>query len=276
MTRVIGRNKPAGNITRGTTAPNRLRRIDRWLIDRECTRLRSVAVPLVVDLGYGASPVTAGEMRDRLQKHVRADLQVVGIEIDPVRVAEAKSLTDQTLTFVHGGFELPTAHPPALVRAANVLRQYQESDVWPAWQRMAQNMQPGALLIDATCDEIGRLASWIAVRVAEGGKPVPETFTISLHVGALEVPSDVAARLPKSLIHRNVPGERIHAVLAKLDDAWVRTASHATFGARAHWVAAIEYAVAHGLTTLDDRARWRLGELTLPFAEVAPAGMAVA
>ena len=44
--------------------------------------------PVVVDLGYGASPVTAVELHDRLRR-VRADVQVVGIEIDPARVRDA-------------------------------------------------------------------------------------------------------------------------------------------------------------------------------------------
>ena len=34
----------------------------------------------------------------------------------------------------------------------------------------------------------------------------PRTFTISLHLPSLERPSIVAQRLPKALIHRNVPG----------------------------------------------------------------------
>ena len=44
--------------------------------------------PVVVDLGYGASPVTALELHDRLAR-VRSDVEVVGIEIDPERVRAA-------------------------------------------------------------------------------------------------------------------------------------------------------------------------------------------
>jgi trehalose 6-phosphate synthase len=40
----------------------------------------------------------------------------------------------------------------------------------------------------------------------------------------LSRPSDIAERLPKVLIHRNVPGEPVHAYLAALDDAWARQA----------------------------------------------------
>lgn len=263
-------SKPVGTITRGTTAPNRLRRIDRWILHSECGRLRSETDPIVVDLGYGASPITAAELRNRLQENVRPDLKVVGIEIDPERVRAAESLKDSTLDFIRGGFEIPTPHKVSLVRAANVLRQYDESEVLGAWQLMATRVTPGGLLVDATCDEIGRRGCWVGVRIDANNQPVPETFTISTHVASLEKPSDVAARLPKILIHRNVPGEKIYDLLNALDSAWERSAAARAFGARAHWVATIEYANAHGIPVLDNRTRWRLGEVSFPWALVSP------
>lgn len=262
--------RPLGQITRGTTGPNRLRRIDRWLINSECSRLRAAQAPVVVDLGFGASPITAFELRQRLAREVRSDIRVVGVEIDPERVSAAAPLADETLSFARGGFDLVPGLTPDVVRAANVLRQYDEPEVWPAWREVTSRLQPGGLLIDATCDEIGRLGSWIGVRAGERGEPVPETFTISVSVLHLERPSAVAARLPKSLIHHNTAGERVHEFLRALDEGWERTAGHSVFGPRAHWVAMCEYATAHGLSTLDHKTRWRLGELTVAWAVVAP------
>ena len=122
--------RPVGTITRGTTNPNRLRRIDRWLTSVEGRRLRPAADPLVVDLGYGASPVTTVELFERLRA-VRPDVEVVGLEIDPARVAAAQPWTEPGLTFRRGGFELPLpdGRRPILVRAANVLRQYDAAEV---------------------------------------------------------------------------------------------------------------------------------------------------
>jgi hypothetical protein len=119
------RTAPVGTITRGTTNPNRLRRADRWVVSTLGAQLRAAADPLVVDLGYGASPVTTLELKDRLRS-VRPDVRVVGIEIDPARVAAARDLADDGLQFVLGGFELPVpgGGNPVLVRAFNVLRQY--------------------------------------------------------------------------------------------------------------------------------------------------------
>ena len=131
----VSRNRPEGTITRGTTNPNRLRRNDRWLAGPQSWRVRRAAgVPIVVDLGYGASPVTAVELHTRLQA-VRPDVEVVGIEIDPQRVAAGRALLATApragLSFRLGGFEIPTDGdvPVTVVRAFNVLRQYDESQV---------------------------------------------------------------------------------------------------------------------------------------------------
>ncbi|MBX6724206.1 MAG: class I SAM-dependent methyltransferase, partial [Dactylosporangium sp.] len=69
--------RPRGMVTRGTTNPNRLRRVDTWLVAWYGTTLRAAPDPLVVDLGYGASPVTTVELRARLAS-VRPDVRVVG------------------------------------------------------------------------------------------------------------------------------------------------------------------------------------------------------
>jgi len=260
--------KPVGRITRGTTAPNRLRRIDRWILNYECSRLRTLDKPIVVDLGYGATPITAVELRDRLHQHVSDSVQVVGVEIDPLRVAQAQELADDTLTFISGGFEVPTSKPVALIRALNVLRQYEENEVWPAWEKMANNLISGGLIVDGTCDEIGRRAVWVAIRKLESGEIAPETLTISTHLQSLDKPSDLAPRLPKILIHHNVAGEKIHQVLEQLDIAWAKTSSAQTFGARQHWIAAMEFAKNNGLQIKDNQSRWRLGEVTIDWSAV--------
>jgi hypothetical protein len=67
-------------VTRGTTAPNRLRRVDRGLTGTLAGVLRSAGDPLVVDLGFGGHPVTTVELAHRLRA-VRPDVRVVGVEI---------------------------------------------------------------------------------------------------------------------------------------------------------------------------------------------------
>lgn len=255
-------------MTRGTTNPNRLRRCDRWIAGPQAWRLRrSPGPPVVVDLGYGASPTTAVELHDRLSA-VRPDVQVVGIEIDPARVAAGKPLERDGLSFRLGGFEVPLDRGarPTVVRAFNVLRQYAEDEVPAAWALVQERLAPDGLLVDGTCDEIGRRAAWVAVD-ASG----PVSLTLSLRMGGLERPSDVAERLPKSLIHRNVPGEPVHDFLADLDRAWARHAPHSSWGARQRFLATAAE-VRESWPLLDGPSRWRLGELTVAWSAVAPAG----
>jgi hypothetical protein len=98
---------------------------------------------------------------------------------------------------------------------------------------------------------------------------VPETFTISLHVGSLDLPSEIAPRLPKALIHRNVPGEKIYDFLQEFDRAWQGSSVIIPFGARQRWVATVE-ALQSSYPILDNKVRWRLGEVTVPWEVVAP------
>lgn len=265
-----------GRITRGTTGTNRLRRIDRWIARHPA--LRRADDPLVVDLGYGASGVTALELQARLAR-ARPDVEVLGLEIDPARVARA----DEQLAAVRagrtafdpgarvafglGGFEVPVGggRRPAVIRAFNVLRQYDEPEVAGAWASMTARLAPGGLLVEGTCDELGRVATWIALDHDGAAR----SFTISLRLAGLEHPSVAAERLPKALIHRNIPGERVHELLSALDAEWDRAAAVSPFGPVERWRAALD-ALGRAGWPLRERSRWRLGELTLPWEAVAP------
>ncbi|MBB5871414.1 hypothetical protein F4553_004793 [Allocatelliglobosispora scoriae] len=253
--------RPDGVVTRGTTNPNRLRRIDNWIGWWCGAALAAAAEPLVVDLGYGATPVTAIELRERLAR-VRPDVRVVGLEIDPDRVRTAQPAADPPwLEFRRGGFELAGLRP-TVVRALNVLRQYDESAVAPAWTRLTAGLQPGGWLVEGTCDELGRLGCWATLRA---GDPAPVALTLAAKLSTLDTPMTIAERLPKALIHRNVPGEPIHELLAALDEAWQHAAGVAVFGPRQRWIAAVSYLRQRGWRTLDGPRRWRLGELTVPW-----------
>ena len=270
-------DKVVGQITRGTTNTNRLRRVDRWIARHPV--LRRTADPLVVDLGYGASGVTAFELEARLRR-ARPDVEVRGLEIEPARVQRALEqlervregatpfAPDARVSFARGGFEVPVpgGRRPAVIRAFNVLRQYDEADVVGAWQRMAARLRPDGMLVEGTCDELGRISTWIEV----GPDAAPRSLTISLRLAGLDSPAVAAERLPKALIHRNVAGERIHAVLAALETEWTRAAPASSFGPEQRWRAALDALDRAGWPVLG-RSRWRLGEVTLPWSAVAPA-----
>src|SRR4051812_4499384 len=106
-----GRARALGLPTRGTTNANRLRRVDRWLVATQMPRVRDAARPLVVDLGYGSSAVATPGAVERLEQRVPR-LEVVGLEMDPERVAAVAEYRDPPrVDFRVGGFELAGLRP---------------------------------------------------------------------------------------------------------------------------------------------------------------------
>jgi hypothetical protein len=249
-----------GVATRGTTSLRRLRRVERWLLDTHPGLVRTPGL-IAVDLGYGAVPVTTRSLHARLRA-VNPTATVVGVEIDPARVEAAAAWATPGLRFEHGGFELAGLRPH-LVRAFNILRQYGEPDVPAAWELMVQALAPEGIAVEGTCDETGRLGAWITLDRAG-----PRSLTLALDRRL--PPSAVAARLPKSLIHHNVPGQPIHRLLADLDEQWRRAAGLGVFGPRQRTVAAVSASASAGWPVMDGPSRWRRSEVTLPWRAVAP------
>jgi hypothetical protein len=235
--------------------------MDNWITATLSGALRAADRPLVIDLGYGATPITAVELADRLSR-VREDVEVLGLEIDPERVAAAAYAADPPrLRFERGGFEF-AGHRPALVRAANVLRQYDEDAAARAWQTMRSGLAEGGLIVEGTCDEIGRRCAWVLLD-RDGAR----SLTLACKVDAIDTPSDLAERLPKALIHHNVPGQPVHSFLRDFDLAWSSAAPLSTFGARQRWVSACSRLAQ---TWPVDVTRARYGELTVSWEAVAP------
>ncbi|MFE1664166.1 class I SAM-dependent methyltransferase [Microbacterium sp. P02] len=273
---MVARPSAAGHVTRGTTGTNRLRRVDRWIARRP--ELVRAIDPLVVDLGFGASAVTTLELHARLAR-VRPDVEVRGLEIERARVVRADEQLDAVraggrpfspdarVSFGFGGFEVPmtAGRRPVLIRAMNVLRQYDPAEVADAWARMAARLSPGGLLVEGTCDEIGRVCTWLAI----GADASPRTLTVSLRLAELQHPSIAAERLPKALIHHNVPGRRVHGFFVALDRAWDAAAPLSTFGASQRWQGAVRALRDDGWPVLEP-GRWRLGEITVDWRAVAP------
>ena len=223
--------------------------------------LQAAADPLVVDLGYGALPVTTLELAARLRV-VRTDVRVVGLEIHPERVAPSRDGVE----FAVGGFEL-AGRTPVLVRAFNVLRQYPVEDVPGAWSAMRTGLAPGGLIVDGTCDELGRRCCWVLLD-AEG----PISLTLACDPFAIDRPSDLAERLPKVLIHHNVVGQPVHTLLSAADRAWASVAGHGVFGPRVRWWAMLELLADEGFPVEPPRRRMRDGVLSVPWTTVAPLG----
>src|SRR5271157_3204522 len=181
--RVVSK-KPEGQPTRGKTASNRLRRVENFILLYEPSLLSrtdgSFADSLFVDLGYGFDARTTLESAARFRR-LNPSLKILGVEIDKERVDAALPYSDNKTFFRLGGFNLPLKEGETvrLIRAFNVLRQYEEKDFIPAYERLAQYVLPGGLMIEGTFDPFGRIWSANVVRRMDDGEWKMEALVFS-------------------------------------------------------------------------------------------------
>lgn len=252
--------RPQGQGTRGKTARNRLRRVDNlvMLYDEPLLRRGShdYAQELFVDLGYGAEPYTTLESAARF-RGLNPNLGVLGVEIEPARVATALPYADHQTHFRLGGFNLPlqTNERVRLVRAFNVLRQYEESAVAEAYAMLARAVVPGGLLVEGTSDPFGRLLVTHLWRRDSGQSWLHEAIVFSTNFHQPFDPPDFQAVLPKDLIHRVVPGEPIFTFFQDWKQAALSTIGAQAWGMR-QWFAASATRLAERDYTIDTRRRW--------------------
>ncbi len=218
-------SRPLGQVTRGKTAPNRLRKTDVFLALAfpEFTR----HLPgIYIDLGYGAYPITSVETLTRLRR-LNPDVRVIGVEIDPERVAAAEPSRQPGLGFRLGGFNLPLAagETAAVVRAFNVLRQYSEAEVAAALEALAVGMCPGALLIEGTSNPTGQLMTFNLYQRSAGRL---ETLGLVLAPGLRRAftPRDLQPVLPKIYIHHAAPDGAIDRFFGTWTRAWSAARAH--------------------------------------------------
>jgi hypothetical protein len=212
--------RPLGQVTRGKTAPNRLRKTDTFLAVTYPEQVRHMA-GLYVDLGYGAYPITSVETLHRLRR-LNPHLRVLGVEIDPQRVADAQPYLEAGLDFRLGGFNLPLApgETVSVIRAFNVLRQYEEPEVEKALVALSGPLTPGGLILEGTSDPLGRLLTFNLYRKLAEGALERQALVLAPTLHADFLPRQFQAVLPKNFIHHAEPGGPIDRFFAAWHAAW--------------------------------------------------------
>jgi len=246
--------KPIGLPTRGKTAANRLRRVDNFILLYEPTLLSRndgmFADSLFVDLGYGFDARTTLEAAARFRR-VNPNLKILGVEIDKDRVAAALPFADEKTFFRLGGFNLPlkTGERVRLIRAFNVLRQYEEKDFAPAYATLAPYILEGGLMLEGTATPFGQLWAANVARKEERGKKAAwkfEALAFSTNFRLGFNIEEFQTILPKNLIHRVVQGEAIYDFF----EAWQQSAAQASpakvYGLKRWFVATAEALAAKG------------------------------
>jgi hypothetical protein len=237
--------KPEGQPTRGKTAANRLRRVDNFILLYEpwlLTRIDSLFVDsLFVDLGYGFDARTTLESAARFRR-VNPNLKILGVEIDKERVEAALPFADDKTFFRLGGFNLPLKDDEhvRLIRAFNVLRQYEEKDFAPAYERLAQYVLPGGLMIEGTSNPFGSIWCANIARKIEDRSWDMEALVFSTNFRLGFEVEEFQTVLPKNLIHHVVQGESIYDFFEAWKKSAKETAALKTYGAKQWFVAAAE------------------------------------
>ena len=252
--------KPEGLPTRGKTASNRLRRVDNFILLYEPALLTRndglFANSMFVDLGYGFEARTTLESALRFRR-LNPDLKILGVEIVKERVEAALPFADEITFFRLGGFNLPLKEGEhvRLIRAFNVLRQYEEKDFLPAYERLAEYVLPGGLMVEGTSNPFGSIwCANLARRTIESGSSLQAAQELApgLHnwkFEALVFSTNFRQRfdvdefqtiLPKNLIHHLLPGEPIFDFFQVWKSAAAETSAMKTYGARQWFIAAAE------------------------------------
>ena len=244
--------KPEGQATRGKTASNRLRRVDNFVLLYEPSLLTRAdelfAHSLFVDLGFGFDPRTTLESASRFRR-VNPDLKILGVEIDKERVQAALPHADEKTFFRLGGFNLPLQENERarLIRAFNVLRQYEEQDFIPACERLMQYTLPDGLLIEGTSNPTG--AMWTANVVRKYSERQAardwgfEALVFSANLRAAYDVDEFQTILPKNYIHRMIKGEPIFDFFEAWKQSAAETAAMKTYGLK-QWFASSAEALA--------------------------------
>jgi hypothetical protein len=132
-----------------------------------------------------------------------------------------------------------------LIRAFNVLRQYEEKDFAPAYERLAEYVLPGGLMIEGTSNPFGSVWAANVVRKTLESDSLPSSwkfealvFSTNFHLG-LDV-QEFQTILPKNLIHHVMKGEPIYDFFEAWKRSAAETAAMKTYGFKQWFIASAE------------------------------------
>ena len=230
---VIPSKTHQGQITRGKTAHNRLRRVDQFILQYDPMLIqRQDSGPIksiYVDHGYGWSPVTTLESARQFHQ-INPNLKIVGVEISPERVETGTPFLSPTIDFRLGGFDIPyiSNEKARYIRSFNVLRQYEEDEFETHIKTLTEGMINGGLLIEGTSNPTGRF--WVANLIRKQNNFLHyEGLVFSTNFRDGFNPQDFQPFLPKNLIHHMQSGHPIFEFI----QAWSK-AAQSTIHIREH------------------------------------------
>lgn len=220
-----------GRGTKGQTKAGRLRLFDVVLDAAVVDRLTATDDrPLfVADVGIGATPVTLVEWARHLARH-SPSIRLTGIERDAAYVAVAQSALAKDssrpkasceIDVVHGSFDHVALHRADVVRIANVLRVYSDTQRIEAEQFLATRCPEGTKVVEITCDPLGNIGTALTSQILSATF-VPQTLTFVLDAAAVAEAGSAPIRfrdwLPRRFRRRAGPNTCVGQFLS----TWMR------------------------------------------------------
>lgn len=253
---------PPGSATRGRTRPLRLRALDSYLIAQELHLLTRgdgdwSGAP-IIDFGLGDTPATTLELAGVLRA-INPDLELLGVDHAPARVAAARSFEDPRVRFALGDFDtLPSlARRARVIRVMNVLRGYPVEAVPRAHAQLGAALLDGGLALEGSSDPDGAVLTAHLLR-RRGDALVREALLFHTDFSRGFAPWMFRDWLPRDLRRSVRDGTAIHAFLS----AWtVHFEAHRTGEPAGTFVRSAHALRASGVAVRDDAALLASGTL---------------
>ncbi|MEW5739689.1 MAG: methylase [Myxococcota bacterium] len=164
---------------------------------------------LVLDVGFGDSPVTTKELQDAVRA-VEPSLRVIGVERDLARVTPIPGVELQASHFN----VLAALGPAVLVRVMNVLRGYREDEVAAIHALLGHAIGDGGLFLEGSTDTEGHvLTAWVVGR--RGEELVKEALLLWTDFSRGFSPWLFRDWLPRDLRRNVKPGTPVHALFTE-------------------------------------------------------------
>ena len=184
---------------------------------------------LFCDLGFGHESISSREWLELLVRGGASNIKLLATDIVPQRVRHARRLLEERpmdidekvaqIDFQVSGFNVPLLHGErvSVMRAMNVLRQYDESGVAAAHMTMAAALKDGGLLLEGTSNPLGKI--WTANLLQRVNDRLEHRFLV---LAAKFTQRNLSANLFKALLPRSFVNQTRQPLIASFFDTWDR------------------------------------------------------
>jgi hypothetical protein len=214
--------------------------LDAWLV-HSCPELLD-GRGLIVDFGYGESPITTLELAEAIGRPVTGIEQTVSLSL-----RGGERVGERGCHFLEGDFATcATLGPTSVVRAMNVLRGYREEEVPALHEALGAALIEGGLLLEGSTDTEGHVTV-VGLMRKRSGHLRREALLFHTDFSRGFSPWLFRDWLPRDLRRSVRPGTAIHSLLSTWDSQVQGDGPRERFAASVYGVVeATAWELAHG------------------------------